>query len=86
MSWVVYILECSDSQRSLYTGITNDLPKRIAIHNSGKGSKYVRSRLPAILFKSFPAPNKSQALKLEYYIKTLSHDQKLAFDPNLPPP
>jgi len=46
--WYVYLLECSDS--SLYCGITNDLEKRIATHNSGKGAKYTKVRLPVKLY------------------------------------
>lgn len=48
--WYVYMLECSD--KSLYTGITTDLQRRLIQHNLGVGSKYVRSRLPPGLFKS----------------------------------
>ena len=42
--WFVYILECQDG--SFYTGITNNISKRMKVHNKGNGSKYVRSRLP----------------------------------------
>ncbi|MEC7576654.1 MAG: GIY-YIG nuclease family protein, partial [Pseudomonadota bacterium] len=42
MSWFVYIVECADN--SLYTGITNDLDRRIEQHNSGTGAKYTRNR------------------------------------------
>ena len=45
----VYVLECSD--KSLYTGYTNDLEKRVAKHNAGKASKYTRSKLPVKLLK-----------------------------------
>ena len=45
--WFVYIVECSD--KSLYTGITNDLEKRITVHNQGKGAKYTRARRPVSL-------------------------------------
>jgi len=45
--WLVYLLRCSDG--SLYTGITNDLPKRLQAHAAGKASKYSRSRLPVRL-------------------------------------
>ena len=45
--WFVYILECSD--KSLYTGITKNIPARLAKHNSGKGAKYTRSRRPCRL-------------------------------------
>lgn len=72
--WFVYLLRCSDN--SLYCGITNDLDNRIKVHNSGKGSKYVKSRLPAILVYQEPAENRSIASKREYQIKQLSKKEK----------
>jgi putative endonuclease len=73
--WTVYILELVD--RSLYTGITNNLERRIKLHNAGKGSKYVRSRLPLILKYKECLATKSEALKREAQIKKLSHKQKI---------
>ena len=73
--WFVYILECSD--KSLYTGITNDLEKRIKAHNSGKGAKYTRARKPVCLKYYEIVDNKSLALKREIAIKQLSRAQKL---------
>ena len=73
--WFVYILRCSDG--SLYTGITNNLQKRLDKHNAGKGSKYVRGRRPAELLVYFEMLNKSDAAKEEYRIKQLSHEDKL---------
>lgn len=78
--WFVYILECSDEKKSLYTGITNNLEKRITTHNAGKGAKYTKGRLPVKLLKSFEVPDKSTALKLEYQIKQLSRDEKLSYE------
>ena len=75
MNWFVYILKCSDD--TLYTGITNNLEKRIATHNSGKGAKYTKGRLPVILLKKFETQSKSEALKLEIKIKKLPREQKL---------
>jgi putative endonuclease len=75
--WYVYILKCADD--TLYTGITNDLDRRIAKHNSGKGAKYTKGRTPVTLYKSFEVANKSEALKMEYRIKQLSKDEKLNF-------
>mgnify|MGYP004553265223 CR=1 FL=1 len=71
----VYILKCSDN--TLYTGWTNNLEKRIATHNSGKGAKYTRNRLPVELayFETFE--DKSSALKREYAIKQLPRYKKL---------
>jgi len=71
----IYILKCSDN--SLYTGYTNDIDKRVKTHNLGKGSKYVRSRLPAILVYSEKFDNKIIAMKREYEIKTWSRGNKI---------
>lgn len=73
-SWLVYILQCSDN--TYYTGITNNLEKRMIQHNSKKGAKYTKARSPVILVKYFVCKNKSEALKLEYKIKQLSRMQK----------
>jgi putative endonuclease len=72
--WLVYLLRCSDG--SLYTGITNDLPKRLNAHAAGRASKYTRGRLPVELAYSEPKPSKSAALKREAAIKKLSLRQK----------
>jgi putative endonuclease len=69
------MLECSDS--TIYTGITNDLERRIKVHNSGKGSKYVKTRLPVKLVWSIESENRSEASKLEIKIKKLSRVQKI---------
>jgi len=71
----VYILECSD--KSLYTGITNDIEKRLLKHSIGKGSKYVRSRLPFKLVHKEIYDTKSEAMKREIEIKKLSKKEKL---------
>ena len=72
--WLVYLLLCSDG--SLYTGITNDLPKRLKAHAAGKASKYTRSRLPVKLVYSEQKQTKSAALKREAAIKRLRRAQK----------
>jgi putative endonuclease len=69
------MLECSDS--TIYTGITNDLERRIKVHNSGKGSKYVKTRLPVKLVWNTESENRSEASKLEIKIKKLSRVQKI---------
>ena len=73
--WFIYILECSDY--TLYTGITNNIDKRINLHNSKKGAKYTMSRLPVILKWTQKCNTKSEALKGEYKIKQLSKIDKL---------
>ncbi len=72
--WLVYLLRCSDN--SLYTGITNDLPKRLKAHAAGKASKYTRSRLPVRLAYSEQKQTKSAALKREAAIKRLRRAEK----------
>ena len=71
----VYILRCGDG--TLYTGITNDLPRRLAAHSSGRGAKYTRSRLPVALVWQEAQPDKSAALRRERQIKALSRAEKL---------
>ena len=72
--WLVYLLRCRDG--SLYTGITNDLPKRLKLHAAGKASRYTRSRLPVSLAYTEPQPSRSCALKREAAIKKLSRRHK----------
>ncbi|MDO8517462.1 MAG: GIY-YIG nuclease family protein [Nanoarchaeota archaeon] len=76
-NWCVYLLECLDN--SYYTGITNDLMKRMDAHKSGKGSKYVLAKGFGKLLSSKNYLNKSEALKAEYKIKQLPKDKKLIF-------
>ena len=73
--YLVYILRCGDG--SLYTGITNDLSRRLAAHSSGRGAKYTRSRLPVELVWHEEQPDKSAALRRELQIKALSRAEKL---------
>jgi putative endonuclease len=68
------MLRCRDG--SLYTGITNDLPKRLEAHTAGKASKYTRSRRPVRLAYSEPRRSKSAALKREAAIKRLCRAEK----------
>lgn len=74
--WTVYILECGDG--TLYTGITDDLPRRLKAHESGKGAKYTRGRGPLTLRFQEKQPDKSAALKRELALKRLSRSEKLA--------
>lgn len=74
--WFVYIVECFDG--TFYTGITNDLEKRMALHNSGKGARYTRGRGPVNLKYSEKMIGKSEALKREIIIKNMTRKQKMA--------
>ena len=71
----VYILLCADG--SLYTGWTNDLKKRVAVHNAGKGAKYTKARRPVTLVYSEAFETKQQAMRREWEIKCLSRQEKL---------
>lgn len=74
-AWCVYVLRCADG--SLYTGCTNDLPRRLGAHGRGR-VKYTRGRLPVALFYSEPAPGRGPALRREAAIKGLPRARKLA--------
>lgn len=77
MEYFVYILRCSDN--TLYTGITNDLEKRLHKHNNLKsGAKYTRARRPVKLVYSEACVDKSAAQKREYELKGLTREQKLS--------
>ena len=72
----LYILKCSD--KTLYTGITVDLDRRVKEHNSSKlGAKYTRARRPVKLVYSKKFRNRSSASKAESGIKKLSREKKL---------
>ncbi len=76
MKWIVYILECSD--RSLYTGITNDLERRLKEHRTGQGAKYTKHRSPLRLRYTEYQNTKGAALTREAAIKSLARSEKLA--------
>jgi putative endonuclease len=75
MAWVCYLLECADG--TLYTGISNDLPRRLGQHGRGVASKYTRTRLPVRLRYAQKHPTRSSALRREAEIKRLSRARKL---------
>ena len=74
--WCVYLLRCGDG--TLYTGITNDLPRRLAAHVRGRGARYTRGRGPLALVHSEPAGTRSAALRREHELKRLRRRAKLA--------
>ena len=81
--YFVYLLRCGDG--TLYTGCTNDLRRRLAVHNAEKGAKYTRSRLPVSLVYWESLPDKSSALRRESAIKRLSRAQKLSLIQSMEP-
>jgi putative endonuclease len=70
----VYVLQCADG--TFYTGWTTDLEHRVAVHNSGKGAKYTRSRLPVELVYYELYEDRSVAKRREYAIKKLTRAEK----------
>jgi putative endonuclease len=70
------MLRCSNG--CLYTGITTDVQKRLKVHNSGKGSAYVRAHRPAKLVAFTVSENRSAASSLEYSVKSMKRAKKLA--------
>jgi putative endonuclease len=76
LGWVVYILECGDG--SLYTGITNDLERRLVAHESGKGAKYTKGRGPFRVLYQEEFADRSAASSRENQIKRMSRAEKIA--------
>ncbi|MBI3997127.1 MAG: GIY-YIG nuclease family protein [Candidatus Omnitrophica bacterium] len=76
MTWYLYILQCEDA--SLYTGIALNVQQRLARHQAGKGSKYVRSKGQVTLVHMEPHKTKSAALRREREIKSWSRRKKMA--------
>ena len=70
MPYYLYILRCGDN--SLYTGITTDVARRLAAHQSGKGAKYTRGRGPLTLVYQEELPDKPSALRRELAVKALT--------------
>lgn len=73
--WYLYMIECKDSK--LYTGITNDLDRRIKQHNRGKGCRFTKFRIPVKLIYKEIFSSKNEALKKEAEIKGWTRDRKL---------
>ncbi|MBU2612832.1 GIY-YIG nuclease family protein [Patescibacteria group bacterium] len=73
--WTVYILRCADG--TLYTGITNDLARRVVKHDAGTGAKYTRSRGPVEVVWSRRVTSESAARKREAVIKKMTRERKM---------
>lgn len=71
----VYVLKCRNG--SLYTGYTNDLKKRLKLHNDGNASKYTRCRLPVEIVAQWTFSSKSEAMRHEIMFKSLSRREKM---------
>ncbi len=76
INWICYLVQCAD--HTLYCGITKDIERRLAAHNSGEGAKYTRGRGPVRLVYSEQCADKSAALKREREVKAMRRPEKLA--------
>lgn len=72
--WLLYIVECRDG--SLYTGITNDIDRRLSQHNDGTAARYTRSRRPVQLRYREECESRSAALVRECAVRLLTPKQK----------
>lgn len=72
-----YVLECKDG--SYYAGYTNDLAKRVKVHNEGKGAKYTRAKRPVTCIYSELYETKQEAMQAEYAFKQLSRKEKITY-------
>lgn len=72
----VYVVRCANG--SLYTGYTKDVKQRIAVHNAGKGARYTRAHRPVELVAFWQFLTKRAAMQVEYQIKQLSRERKMA--------
>lgn len=72
--WMVYVLRCGDG--SLYTGVTNDMDRRLKMHSDGTGARYTRMKPPVQLVYQEKRMTRSQALVRECAIKTMPKPKK----------
>ncbi|MHA6260503.1 GIY-YIG nuclease family protein [Sporosarcina sp. CAU 1771] len=69
-----YVLECNDG--SYYAGYTNNLEKRVSVHNEGKGAKYTRAKRPVSCIYHEVFETKREAMQAEYQFKQLKRIEK----------
>jgi putative endonuclease len=74
-AWYLYLIHCGDG--SIYTGVSTDVPRRLAEHQSGRGARYLRGRGPLLLVKKIRIGAKSDAFKLECRVKRMRRDKKV---------
>lgn len=72
--WFLYILQCQDG--SFYTGITKDLKRRLKMHQTGKASRYTRTRRPVTMLYHEKCGGRTQALVRECAVKELPRKKK----------
>ena len=74
-TWYLYMIRCGDG--TLYTGITDDVQRRFAMHQNGKGVKYTRGRGPLTLVYQIECGSRSEELKAEIRVKALKKQEKI---------
>jgi len=74
-SWFVYILECRDG--TFYTGVTDNVERRVAMHNAGRGARYTKGRTPVVLRFVEKVVGRGEAQKREAEIKRMSRKEKV---------
>lgn len=72
--WYLYLVRCGDG--TLYTGISNDVERRLAVHRAGRGARYVRGRGPLALTRKFRIGSNGDAIKVERQVKRMSRARK----------
>ena len=72
--WFLYVVRCGDG--TLYTGITNNLERRLKMHNDGKGARYTRTRRPVEMLYHETLKSRTLALVRECAVKALSRKSK----------
>lgn len=82
--WLVYLIECADG--TLYCGVTNDLARRLAAHNAGKGARYTSGRAPVRVVWSEACADRGAALRRELAVKRMTRERKLTLSSGTPAP
>jgi putative endonuclease len=72
--WYLYLVRCGDG--TIYTGISNDVPRRLAAHRAGKGARYMKGRGPLVLARKIRIGPVGDALKVERRVKQMSPARK----------
>ncbi len=79
--WSVYIIKCRDGR--LYTGISNDVERRVKAHDTGKGCRFTKYRYPVTLVYQEECGTQSAARKRELEIQGFTRKKKLGLIDNI---
>lgn len=72
--WHLYLVRCGDG--SLYTGISNDVARRLEAHRCGRGARYLKGRGPLVLARKLRVGSRGDALRVERQVKRMKREQK----------